>query len=572
MALVQRRRPRDLLRQLGPRSQPVRRRWPDLRHVARGGRGSAALAPDQRGDRTVRHRRRTAAHAAPDRLHGRPPRRHPLGGLRPVGAVRPRRTAGEPFPVAVGRHRQHPDPQDVVREPERVGEELHDRRHHRGDHDHPDHHIDHAGGVRDRPRVTEGGRARARRHALGDDPRRRVPAQPQRHGRRHDDRPRTGDGRDDRDRPGGRRVASHHSQHPRARRHAREHHRQPVRRGQRHAPGRADRLRCRAVRHHDHHQHCGAGGGLPSRAAIGRDGVTAPAVPLTQSTRKGRREFKNALATAFMVGSFVVALVPLTLIVVYVLRAGISVFGLSFLTEDLPFSNRIEGGGMNAAIVGTLVITGTATAMAVPLGVLGGIYLNEYGGSGLVARIVRFLADVMTGVPSIVMGLFIYTIWVLPRKQAGLSGFAGALALGCLMLPIVIRTTEEILKVVPEDLREGSYALGCRKAQTIRRVVLPSAAPGIISGALLGVARVAGETAPLLFTIGIVSTPNWNVFDGPNTALPQQIYINASVFGGFDAAKDRAWGAALALILIVFLFTLIARVISAVYARRSAAA
>jgi phosphate transport system permease protein len=287
--------------------------------------------------------------------------------------------------------------------------------------------------------------------------------------------------------------------------------------------------------------------------------MTAPAMPLTQSTRKGRRELKNALATAFIVGSFVVALVPLTLIVVYVVRAGTKVFGLDFLTQDIPFSNRL------------LVITGTATAMAVPLGVLGGIYLNEYGRSGVVARVVRFLADVMTGVPSIVMGLFIYTIWVLPRKDAGLSGFAGALALACLMLPIVIRTTEEILKVVPEDLREGSYALGCRKAQTIRRVVLPNAAPGIISGALLGVARVAGETAPLLFTIGIVSTPNWNVFDGPNTALPQQIYINASVFGGFDAAKDRAWGAALALILIVFLFTLVARLITAVFARRSAA-
>ena len=299
--------------------------------------------------------------------------------------------------------------------------------------------------------------------------------------------------------------------------------------------------------------------------------MSSPAVSITQSTRKGRRELKNAIATACIVGSFVVALVPLTLIVVYVVRAGSRVFGLDFLTQDIPFSNRLPGGGMNAAIVGTLVITGTATAMAVPLGILGGTYLNEYGRKGVVARVVRFLADVMTGVPSIVMGLFIYTIWVLPRKESGLSGFAGALALGCLMLPIVIRTTEEILKVVPEDLREGSYALGCRKAQTIRRVVMPHAAPGVISGALLGVARVAGETAPLLFTIGIVSMPNWNVFKGPNTALPQQIYINASVFGGFDAAKDRAWGAALALIVIVFVFTALARIITALYARRSAA-
>jgi phosphate transport system permease protein len=299
--------------------------------------------------------------------------------------------------------------------------------------------------------------------------------------------------------------------------------------------------------------------------------MTAPAIPLSQSSRKGRRELKNATATALIVGSFVVVVIPLILIVLYVLQRGASMLSWSFLTDDLPFSNRREGGGIYPAMVGTIVITGTATGMAVPLGVLGGIYLNEYGRTGIVAGVVRFLADVMTGVPSIVMGLFIYTIWVLPRKQAGLSGFAGALALACLMLPIVIRTTEEILKLVPDDLREGSYALGSRKAQTIRRVVVPNAAPGIISGALLGVARVAGETAPLLFTIGIVTAPNYNVFEGSNTALPQQIYNNAATFGGFPAAQDRAWGAALALILLVFLFTLIARIITAIYTRRSSA-
>jgi phosphate transport system permease protein len=299
--------------------------------------------------------------------------------------------------------------------------------------------------------------------------------------------------------------------------------------------------------------------------------MSSPAVSLTHRARKGRRELKNAIATTLIVVSFVIALIPLTLIILYVIRAGSAVLSSGFLTEDLPFSNRREGGGMYPAIVGTLVITGTATAMAVPLGILGGIYLNEYGKKGIIAKVLRFLADVMTGVPSIVMGLFIYTIWVLPRKQAGLSGFAGALALGCLMLPIVIRTTEEILKLVPDELREGSYALGTRKAQTIRRVVFPNAAPGIISGALLGVARVAGETAPLLFTIGIVTSPNFNVFDGPNTALPQQIYINAATFGGFPAAQDRAWGAALALILLVFLFTLIARIVTAIYTRRSTA-
>jgi phosphate transport system permease protein len=300
--------------------------------------------------------------------------------------------------------------------------------------------------------------------------------------------------------------------------------------------------------------------------------MSAPAISLTQSTRKSGREIKNALASAFMIGSLLVALIPLLFIVLYVVQRGTEIMSWSFLTDDLPFSNRREGGGIWPAVVGTLVITGAAAAMAIPLGILGGIYLNEYGGNGIVARFVRFLAEVMTGVPSIVMGLFIYTIWVLPRKQSGLSGFAGALALGALMLPIVIRTTEEILKTVPDELREGSYALGCRKARTIRTVVLPHAAPGIVSGALLAVARAAGETAPLLFTIGIAFSPNFNVFEGTNTALPQQIYINAGTFGGFEPAQARAWGAALALIVIVFVFTVVARVATTIYARRASAA
>jgi phosphate transport system permease protein len=299
--------------------------------------------------------------------------------------------------------------------------------------------------------------------------------------------------------------------------------------------------------------------------------MSAPAFSLTQSTRKGGRELKNVLATVFTVVSFIIALVPLVFIIVYVVRRGSEIISYSFLTDDLPFSTRRPGGGIYPAIVGTLVITGAAAAMAIPLGVLGGIYLNEYGGKGPIARVVRFLAEVMTGVPSIVMGLFIYTIWVLPRKQSGLSGFAGALALGALMLPIVIRTTEEILKTVPDDLREGSYALGCRKARTIRTVVLPHAAPGVVSGALLAVARAAGETAPLLFTIGIVFTANWNVFEGSNTALPQQIFINAGTFGGFEGAQERAWGAALALIVIVFVFTVIARIFTTLYTRRASA-
>ena len=287
--------------------------------------------------------------------------------------------------------------------------------------------------------------------------------------------------------------------------------------------------------------------------------MTAPATPLAQSTRKGRREVKNALATAFTLVSFLIALVPLLFIVVYVFQRGSEVMSWSFLTEDLPFSNRRPGGGIYPAIVGTLVITGAAAAMALPLGVLGGIYLNEYGGNGFLARVVRFLAEVMTGVPSIVMGLFIYTIWVLPRKQDGISGFAGALALGALMLPIVIRTTEEILKTVPDDLREGSYALGCRKARTIRTVVMPHAAPGVVSGALLAVARAAGETAPLIFVSSLYSTSvSTNPFG--QLALPNiPVYIFKASEEADPYGFARAWGAAFVLLSFILLANIGAR-------------
>ena len=216
---------------------------------------------------------------------------------------------------------------------------------------------------------------------------------------------------------------------------------------------------------------------------------------------------------------------------------------------------------------GTLLITGAATVMAVPLGVLGGVYLSEYGRNGLVARVLRFFAEVMTGVPSIVMGLFIYTAVVLHTQN--LNAFAGALALGCLMLPIVIRTTDEMLRLVPAELREGSVALGSRQARTIVRIVLPAAAPGIVSGALLAVARAAGETAPLLFVIGSAFRTNRSLFNGSNTTLSVQIFKNAS--SPFVASQQRAWAAALTLIGIVFIFTVLARIFTALYSRRSTA-
>jgi phosphate transport system permease protein len=232
----------------------------------------------------------------------------------------------------------------------------------------------------------------------------------------------------------------------------------------------------------------------------------------------------------------------------------------SFFTKDIP-SVRRSGPGMGPAVLGTLLMTGMASLMAIPLGVLGAVYMHEYGQGSKTASLLRFLANVMTGVPSIVMGLFIFSIWVLHRGGAGLTGFAGSLALACLMLPVIIRSAEEMLRLVPDELREASLALGCTKARTIITIVLPAALPGISSGVLLAVARAAGETAPLLFTILTVTKPNANLFSHPNTALSTQIFANASQ--PFAGAQGRAWGAALTLVLLAFVLTLVSRLVVA---------
>ena len=297
-----------------------------------------------------------------------------------------------------------------------------------------------------------------------------------------------------------------------------------------------------------------------------------PRPPLTTSLRPragtGIRRFRSGLATALIVLSFVLVVIPLVFIVLYIARQGLKVISTDFLTSDIAFSPRSVDGGIKPAIVGTIVITLGATLMAVPLGVLGGIFLNEYGGKSRFAALVRFLSEILTGVPSIVMGLFVYTLIVLNTKK--FNGFAGALALACLMLPVVIRTSEEMLKLVPRELREGSLALGSRKSRTIRTVVLPHAAPGIVSGALLAVARAAGETAPLLFTIGAASSVNWHLFNGANTALSLQIFGNAN--SPFVPAQERAFGAALTLIVIVFIATAVARTVTVIYTRRTSGA
>jgi phosphate transport system permease protein len=289
-----------------------------------------------------------------------------------------------------------------------------------------------------------------------------------------------------------------------------------------------------------------------------------PGPPDTIDLRAKRsgRSVRNGFATAFMVGSLLVVLVPLVFVLVTIIRKGASSLSWDFLTADIPPVRR-TGPGMGPAVAGTLVTTAVASALAIPLGVLGAVYLNEYGGRSRIAKLLRFLADVMTGVPSIVMGLFIFTIWNLHRGTEGASNFAGGLALGCLMLPVIIRSSEVMLRLVPNHLREASLALGSSKARTIVTVVLPAAFPGILSGVLLAVARAAGETAPVLFTIGAAHKANWNPWSGPSTSLAREIFSNAQT--SFPGAQDRAWGAALTLIVLAFIFLVVSRIVASFF-------
>jgi len=288
-----------------------------------------------------------------------------------------------------------------------------------------------------------------------------------------------------------------------------------------------------------------------------------PAVPDLRagSVTTGRRA-RNALATTLVCLAVLAALVPLAFVLGYVVVKGAGALSLDFLTRDIPTTRSI-GPGMGPAVLGTLMITGAATVISVPLGILAAVYLSEQGTHDRLAGALRLMADVMAGVPSIVMGLFVYTVWVL---RFGTSGLAGALALACLMLPIVIRSAEGMLRLVPVELREASFALGASRSRTVLAVVMPAALPGITSGCLLAVARAAGETAPVLFTIGGVQSLNPNLFRGANTTLSAQIFANAQQ--PYPGAQGRAWGAALTLIGLVLVLTVVARAVSSRFAER----
>jgi phosphate transport system permease protein len=254
-----------------------------------------------------------------------------------------------------------------------------------------------------------------------------------------------------------------------------------------------------------------------------------------------------------------VALAPLVLVLWYVTQRGIGAWSASFFTTD-PTGNFLgDPGGVKSAILGTLEMLALAMLFAVPLGVGVALYLTEYGKGSRFARLVRYFVDVMTGVPSIVFGLFVYIVLILSGVGGGYAGWKGSVALALLMLPIVTRSSEVVLLLVPDTLRESALALGAPRWRVVARVVLPTALPGLVTGTLLAVARAAGETAPLLFTAAVVNGTSFDLGTRMNS-LPVQIFND--VTQAQDRLVARAWGAALTLVLIVLVFTLFARLIS----------
>ncbi|MBD0673562.1 phosphate ABC transporter permease PstA [Streptomyces sp. CBMA156] len=272
---------------------------------------------------------------------------------------------------------------------------------------------------------------------------------------------------------------------------------------------------------------------------------------------EGRRQAKDRFATSVVWVAFILAVVPLVALTFYTVQQGLDVVDADFLGHSMKgVIQSGPGGGIYHALIGTLEQVGLATAIAAPIGLLTAVYLVEYG-RGTLAKSVTFFVDVMTGIPSIVAGLFILSLWNL-ALGFGYSGFSGSLALAILMMPVVVRSTEEMLKLVPNELREASYALGVPKWKTILRVVLPTAIGGITTGVMLAVARITGETAPVMMLVFGADYINNNPFDGPQQSLPMYIWTQYSQVNN-DYGYARAWGAALVLIAFVMGLNLIAR-------------
>ena len=273
-------------------------------------------------------------------------------------------------------------------------------------------------------------------------------------------------------------------------------------------------------------------------------------------TRDARRRFVSAVFVAACGAAVLLAMVPLAMILFFVVSQGIQALNVDFFTQ-MPRPVGEPGGGMLNALVGTIVLTGVAALIAIPIGVISGIYMSEYRGTRL-ATATRFAADTLNGVPSIVIGIFAYTVAVLPFRR--FSAMAGGLALGVMMIPIIARTTEELLLLVPGALREGALALGATRGRAVFTVIVPAALPGIVTGVVLALARIAGETAPLLFTAfnnRFLSTD----LRQPIASMTVQIFTYA--ISPYEDWHRQAWAGALVLVTFVLVCSLIARVVTA---------
>lgn len=274
---------------------------------------------------------------------------------------------------------------------------------------------------------------------------------------------------------------------------------------------------------------------------------------------EGPRRALDRVMTMAIASAFALAMIPLASLLFEVVKRGLPGLSLEFLTEDAR--GVINGGGAAHALVGTLVITGVATLISVPIGIMAAIYMTEYG-TGRLRKALTFFVDVMTGIPSIVAGLFAYALFELFFGPGIRLGVMGSVALSVLMIPIVIRSAEEILKIVPNHLREAAYALGTPKWRTITKVVLPTAFAGLVTGVMIAVARIIGETAPLLVTTGVIDSINSDPFNGRMQNLAVYAYSEYRSPGVDKAASyDRAWAAALLLIGIVMILNILARLV-----------
>ncbi|SFC22971.1 phosphate ABC transporter permease PstA [Streptomyces aidingensis] len=285
---------------------------------------------------------------------------------------------------------------------------------------------------------------------------------------------------------------------------------------------------------------------------------------------EGSRKATDRVVTAIVTSAFLLALLPLVSVLITVVGKGLARFDATFFTNSMRGVVG-EGGGVHHAIMGTLIITGLAALISVPVGILTAIYLVEYG-RGRLARYITFFVDVMTGIPSIVAGLFAYALFELFYGPGVRMGIMGAVALSVLMIPIVVRATEEMLKLVPNELREAAFALAVPKWLTILKVVLPTALAGIATGVTLAIARVIGETAPLLIAVGITTGDNFDPFDGRMATLSVFSYYEY-VSPGVppEPSLDRAWSAAFLLIIIVMALNLVARLVSRLFAPKTRA-